>query len=107
MRIPISLLLILSLCTCTSTPLSINDDSVVRAQEREAVQLRGSFSADDIPNFWRAHELVVATKDSSESVTYEVSLEPGREYEMELGVGYRTLSGYRLVPYLIEFQTSR
>jgi hypothetical protein len=39
------------------------------------------------------------------SATYQVRLEPGRQYQFILGRGFRTDTDMRLVPYTLSFTT--
>lgn len=40
------------------------------------------------------------------SVSFEIELQPGRRYQLEVGAGFRTTSGISLRPYLIDFTTA-
>ncbi len=44
--------------------------------------------------------------DDNKSITFEVSLLPETHYQMEIGDGFRTVSGIPIKPYLIDFHTA-
>lgn len=50
------MLLILILCTC---------DRAKEVKQAKDIPLRSNFIAEDIPNFWKAYDLVTATQDSA------------------------------------------
>lgn len=50
---------------------------------------------------------VVGFSDDKKSFTFESDLEPGKQYQILINYGFRSAKGYPLIPYLIDFSTSK
>lgn len=50
---------------------------------------------------------VIGFSEDKKAFTFEAELEPGKQYQLLINYGFRSKDGYPLVPYLIDFTTSK
>lgn len=50
---------------------------------------------------------IIGFSDDKKSFTFESNLEPNKQYQILVDFGFRSAKGYPLIPYLIDFSTSK
>ena len=50
---------------------------------------------------------VIGFSEDKKSFTFEASLAPNQQYQLVVNYGFTSLNGYPLIPYLIDFKTSK